>query len=70
MVRNMGTLDRTIRLLAGIGLLGLYGALEAPLKYFTLIGLVFLGTAITGVCPLYSVFGWRTCKPPADSTGP
>ena len=69
MQRNMGTLDRLLRLVAGIGLLGLYGALDAPLKYFTLIGLVFLGTAITGVCPLYSVFGWRTCKPPVDSTG-
>lgn len=69
MTRNMGTLDRAIRLVAGIGLLGLYGALEPPLRYATLIGLVFLGTAITGNCPLYSLFGWRTCKGAAKGTG-
>ena len=70
MTRNMGTIDRTIRLLAGIGLLGLYGALDAPYKYLTLVGLVFLGTAITGVCPMYSLFGWRTCKTPAGRSRP
>ncbi len=60
--KNMGGLDRGIRLVLGILLLGLYGALEPPLKYFTLFGLVLVGTALTGVCPLYSVFGIRTCK--------
>jgi len=64
----MGTVDRTIRLLAGIGLLGLYGALAPPLRYVTLIGLVFLGTAITGNCPIYTLFGWKTCRAPADRT--
>ncbi|MFN2315768.1 MAG: DUF2892 domain-containing protein [Gemmatimonadales bacterium] len=63
MERNAGKLDRGLRLVAGIMLLGLYGALEPPLKYFTLFGLVLVGTALTGVCPLYSLFGINTCKP-------
>ncbi len=63
MERNAGKLDRGLRLVAGIMLLGLYGALEPPLKYFTLFGLVLVGTALTGVCPLYSLFGISTCKP-------
>lgn len=62
MARNAGGWDRAIRLVLGIGLLGLYGALEPPAKYFTLIGLVFVGTALTGFCPLYAVLGINTCR--------
>lgn len=69
MTRNMGTLDRTIRLLAGIGLLGLYGAVEPPLRYLTLIGLVFLGTALLGNCPAYTLFGWNTCRTSRPGAG-
>lgn len=67
MERNAGKLDRGLRLVAGIMLLGLYGALDPPLKYFTLFGLVLVGTALTGVCPLYSLFGISTCKPTSRS---
>lgn len=62
LARNAGTLDRVIRFVLGVGLLGLYGALEPPLKYFTLLGLVLIGTALTGNCPLYSLFGISTCR--------
>ncbi len=62
MTRNVGRLDRAVRFILGVMLLGLYGALEPPLKYFTLLGLVLLATALTGVCPLYSAFGIRTGK--------
>ncbi len=61
MARNMGKLDRGIRLVVGLGLLGLYGALEAPARYFTLFGLVLVGTALTGNCPLYTLLGFNTC---------
>lgn len=69
MTRNMGTLDRLVRLVIGIGLLGLYGATEPPLKYFTLLGLIPLGTAILGNCPVYTLLGISTCPkgPPAGS---
>lgn len=62
MPRNAGTIDRGVRLVAGLMLLGLYGALEPPLRYVTLLGLVLVGTALTGVCPLYSLFGINTCR--------
>lgn len=70
MTRNMGTIDRVIRFVAGLGLLGLYGALDAPWKYFTLFGLVLLGTALTGVCPLYSLLGINTCRGAAGKASP
>lgn len=57
MTRNMSALDRAVRLIVGIVILGLYGALMPPWKYLTLIGLVPLGTALTGFCPMYSAFG-------------
>jgi hypothetical protein len=63
--RNMSTGDRLFRLLAGIAILGLYGALEPPLKYFTLIGLIPFGTALTGFCPLYALLGWDHAHPHA-----
>jgi hypothetical protein len=58
----MGTADRIIRFIIGVGILGLYGALAAPWKYLTLVGLVPLGTALTGNCPIYSMLGISTCR--------
>jgi len=52
--------DRVLRLVLGIGLLGLYGALDAPGRYFTLLGLPLIATAVTGFCPLYSLLGAST----------
>lgn len=66
MVRNLGTIDRGLRLVVGVLLLGLYGALEPPLKYATLLGLVLVGTALSGRCPLYTVFGLSTCRKDAS----
>ena len=57
MTRNMSALERAVRLIVGIVILGLYGALSPPWKYLTLIGLVPLGTALTGFCPMYAAFG-------------
>lgn len=62
MDRNMGPLDRTIRFFAGVLLLGLYGALDPPWRYFTLLGLVLVATALSGRCPLYQAFGRSTLR--------
>jgi hypothetical protein len=64
MTRNVGRLDRAVRLVAGVMLLGLYGAVEPPLKYFTLIGLLLVATAFSGFCPAYSLLGVNTCGRP------
>jgi hypothetical protein len=58
--RNCGTLDRVLRLVLGIALLGLYGALGAPGRYLTLLGLPLVATAFTGFCPLYTLLGVST----------
>jgi hypothetical protein len=66
MTRNIGTVDRIIRFIIGAGILGLYGALGAPWNYLTLIGLVPLGTAFTGNCPVYSMLGISTRRKQPD----
>jgi hypothetical protein len=57
---NTGRLDRAIRLVLGLVVLGLYGASDPPLKYFTLLGLIPLATGLTGFCPLYRILGVST----------
>jgi hypothetical protein len=61
MTRNAGRLDRAIRLVLGVMLLGLYGAVDPPLKYLTLFGLALVATAFSGFCPIYQLFGISTC---------
>jgi hypothetical protein len=57
---NTGRLDRAIRLVLGLVVLGLYGASDPPLKYFTLLGLLPLATGLSGFCPLYRLLGVST----------
>lgn len=64
MVHNIGRFDRAVRLVIGVMLLGLFGAVPAPWRYLTLIGLVFLATAFTGFCPLYHLLGIHRPGPP------
>lgn len=63
MVRNLGTVERVLRLIAGVVILGLFGALPSPWRYLTLIGLIPFGTALTGHCPVYRAMGWRKTGP-------
>jgi hypothetical protein len=62
MTRNLGNIERTVRLLIGIMILGLYGALMPPWRYVTLIGLLPLGSALTGFCPVYAQLGWSCSR--------
>jgi hypothetical protein len=51
--------DRVLRLVVGGLILGLYGALPTPWRYLTPVGLIPLGTSLTGFCPLYAAVGWN-----------
>ena len=61
MKRNLGTADRAIRVLLGLGLLSAIFLVEGSTRWFGLIGLVPLLTAAVGSCPLYSLLGLSTC---------
>jgi hypothetical protein len=68
MLVNVTRPDRLIRFVAGVVLLGLFGALPSPWRYLTLIGLIPLGTAITGSCPIYAALGWNRRERPGSRT--
>ncbi|MGA8890137.1 MAG: DUF2892 domain-containing protein [Anaeromyxobacteraceae bacterium] len=59
---NEGTIDRTIRVLAGLAILSL--AFIGPKTPLGFIGAVPLLTGLIGFCPLYRVLGISTCPVP------
>lgn len=61
MTRNVGTVDRVLRVVLGIVLLALPFVLESGLRWLGLIGVVPLVTGIIGSCPGYSLLGIGTC---------
>ncbi len=60
MTQNIGSVDRFIRLIAGIGLVSL--VFVGPQTWWGLIGIVPLVTALIGWCPPYSMLGISTCS--------
>lgn len=58
MGRNIGSTDRLVRIVLGIGLLLI--AFEGPRTAWGYIGLVPLITGLLGYCPLYRVFGRKS----------
>jgi hypothetical protein len=62
MTKNEGTLDRTLRVVAGITLIAL--AWSGTIGAWGWVGVVPLLTGAVGVCPLYSMLGIRTCPMP------
>lgn len=61
-MNNVGNVDKMIRVIIGLLLLSLLFLLQGNLKYLGLIGLVPLITAAIGFCPIYAIFGIKTCK--------
>ena len=65
MTKNMGSTDKTIRIIAGILFIILYlaGTVSGLFGIILLVlGLVFLLTSFIGFCPLYLPFKINTCK--------
>lgn len=65
MKKNMGTLDRLLRVVVAliIGVLFYLGKLEGMVGYvLVLLAGVFLITSIFSFCPLYIPFGINTCE--------
>lgn len=69
MITNLGNFDRIFRALLGVVLLA--APFVSGLAIFSgtaatvisvIAGLVMLGTSAMKFCPLYRIFGIRTCK--------
>lgn len=61
--KNVGTIDRVVRIMIGIALLALFALnmVAAPWSYLVaLIGIIALVTGGAGTCALYSLIGINT----------
>ena len=57
---NIGTIDRGLRIVVGLILIGL--SLSGVIGLWGWIGIVPLATGIFRFCPLYALLGIKTCK--------
>lgn len=57
---NVGNLDRLLRILAGLTLLGM--AFSGIIGAWGYVGIVPLLTGLSRRCPAYSIFGINTCS--------
>jgi len=56
---NVGGIDRVLRIVAGLVLIGL--TLMGTIGPWGWIGVVLLATGLLSSCPLYSIVGLSTC---------
>lgn len=69
MTKNVGNIDRAVRAMLGVIILGFVFFSASPIfdSLFinigaVLVGLIMLVTAGMRLCPLYSIFGLKTCR--------
>lgn len=68
MTPNIRLPERIFRIALGVVVLGLYGALPVPWRYFTLLGLVLVATGVSGFCPAWHLLGRRDAGTRGPST--
>lgn len=62
MKTNEGVLDRSMRVIVGLVLIGL--AATGTVGLWGYIGIIPLVTGAVGMCPLYSLLGINSCPTP------
>jgi len=67
MEKNVGSIDKILRIIIGLVLVGYalaptLGLMPATgYNVYGWVGVIPLGTALLGICPLYSIIGLKTC---------
>jgi len=59
MKKNIGSVDKGIRLALGLTIVGAGAYFQS---WWGLVGVVFIGTALLNWCPPYALLGISTCK--------
>ena len=65
MKKNMGNIDRIVRILTVLVVAALYFSNVISGTVAIILGIVaviFLATSLVSFCPLYAIFGISTCK--------
>ena len=66
MKKNIGNLERTMRIVAGLAIISL--AFWGPKSPWAYLGAIPLLTGLVGWCPPYAILGISTCKTSAGNT--
>lgn len=64
MKKNVGSVDRIVRIIAGLIIAGLGFTYK---QWWGLIAIIPIATALIGWCPAYLPFGIKTCKTDSKS---
>jgi len=60
--KNVGTVDRVLRFVLGVVMLGAYFLYpDLPYRVWLWIGVIPLVTSLMSSCPIYTVLGLSTC---------
>lgn len=63
MTRNIGNIERILRIVIGAALvLGYFIGGDGAYSWLYLLGLIPLATGLVGWCPPYALLGINTCK--------
>ncbi len=65
MKRNVGSIDRVVRITLGAGIIGVGIATQS---WWGLLGIIPIAVALVGFCPLYPVCGVNTCQNKAEKS--
>lgn len=64
MTPNVGGIDRILRIVLGLVLIGL--AVTGIIAWWGYLGVVLVATGVLRWCPPYAMLGWNTCKMRSD----
>ncbi len=59
-MKNVGTIDRALRIVVGLALIGL--VFVGPQTPWGWVGAILVLTGLVSFCPAYRLLGIRTCK--------
>jgi hypothetical protein len=62
MQKNVGSIDKAIRIIIGLALLSLLFLRHDSARWYGLIGIVPLLTVAMSWCPLYTILGISSCS--------
>lgn len=60
--RNIGNIERVLRVLVGAALIAGYFLNDGAYSWLYLLGIIPMLTGIVGYCPPYALLGINTCK--------
>ena len=62
MTKNVGGIDRVLRIVVGLALIaGFFLNTDGAYRWAYLLGIIPLATGLLSSCPLYSIIGISTC---------